>query len=128
VFLCSHLSGWARQVIRTLKKKEKLRLASIIEDLEALDEVRPLSTHEIKLKSQSNADIERLLKEEEIKWYQRSKSQLFLKGTRMRGTYTVLPTAGTRRNVFMLSFRMKVPLKAKSISNLTLLIITPSDH
>jgi hypothetical protein len=48
--------------------------------LEALDEVRPLSPQEIELKSQSNVEIARLLSEEELKWYQRSKSQFILEG------------------------------------------------
>jgi hypothetical protein len=43
----------------------------IIDDLEALAEV---------LKSQSNAQIASLLREEELKWYQRSKSQFILEG------------------------------------------------
>jgi mannosylglycoprotein endo-beta-mannosidase len=42
--------------------------------------VRPLSTQEIELKSQSSAEIARLLREEELKWYQRSKSQFILEG------------------------------------------------
>jgi hypothetical protein len=35
---------------------------------------------EIELKNQSNAEIAKLLREEEIKWYQRSKSQFILEG------------------------------------------------
>jgi hypothetical protein len=46
----------------------------------ALAEVRPLSTQEIELKSQSNAQVANLLREEELKWYQRSKSQFILEG------------------------------------------------
>jgi mannosylglycoprotein endo-beta-mannosidase len=74
-----HLGGWARHTTGILKK-EKLRLSSIIDNLEALAEVRPLLPQEIELKSQSNAQIARLLREEEIKWYQRSKSQFILEG------------------------------------------------
>jgi hypothetical protein len=77
--LRTHLSGWARHVSGALKK-EKLRLSSIIDDLEALAEVGPLSTHEIELKNQSNAKIASLLREEELKWYQRSKSRFILEG------------------------------------------------
>jgi hypothetical protein len=40
--------------------------------------MRPLSPREIELKSQSNAEIARLLEEEELKWYQWSKSQFIL--------------------------------------------------
>jgi hypothetical protein len=42
--------------------------------------VRPLSAQEIELKSQSNAQIASLLREEELKWYQRSKAQFILEG------------------------------------------------
>jgi hypothetical protein len=55
-----------------------LRLSSIIDDLEVLAEVRPLSTKEIELKSQLSAEIAKLLREEELKWYQRSKGQFIL--------------------------------------------------
>jgi response regulator RpfG family c-di-GMP phosphodiesterase len=74
-----HLSGWARHITSILKK-EKQRLSAIIDELEALAEVRLLSSHEIELKSQSNARIANLLREEELKWYQRSKSQFILEG------------------------------------------------
>jgi mannosylglycoprotein endo-beta-mannosidase len=77
--LRSHLSGWARHVSGVLKK-EKLSLSSIIDDLEALDEVGPLSMQEIELKNQSNAKIASLLREEELKWYQHSESQFILEG------------------------------------------------
>jgi hypothetical protein len=77
--LRTHLRGWARHVSGVLKK-EKLRLSSIIDGLEALAEVGPLSTHEIELKNSSNAKIACLLREEELKWYQRSKSQFILEG------------------------------------------------
>jgi hypothetical protein len=74
-----HLSGWARHVTGILKR-EKKRLSAIIDELEALAKSRPLSTHEIELKSQSNAQIEKFLREEELNWYQRSKSQFILEG------------------------------------------------
>jgi hypothetical protein len=63
-----HLSGWACHVTGILKQ-EKLRLSTIIDELEAFAEVRPLSTHEIELKSQSNAQKANLLREEKLKWY-----------------------------------------------------------
>jgi mannosylglycoprotein endo-beta-mannosidase len=61
-------------------KKEKQRLSSIIDDLEALAEISPLSPQQIEIKNQSNAKIACLLREEEIKWYQRSKSKFILEG------------------------------------------------
>ena len=42
--------------------------------------MRPLSSQEIELKNQSNAEIASLLREEELKWYQRSKAQFILEG------------------------------------------------
>jgi hypothetical protein len=53
-------------------KKEKLSLPSKRDDLEALAEVRPLTTHEIEPKSQFNVKLAGLLREEELKWYQKS--------------------------------------------------------
>jgi hypothetical protein len=74
-----HLSGWDAHMAGILKRK-KARLSSVIDDLEVLAEVRPLSPQEIELKSQSNAQIASLLREEEPKWYQRSKAQFILEG------------------------------------------------
>jgi hypothetical protein len=74
-----HLSGWAAHMAGILKK-EKARLSKVIDDLEAVAEVRPLSTQEIDLKNQSNAQMASLLREEELKWYQRSKAQFILEG------------------------------------------------
>jgi hypothetical protein len=66
--LHKHLSGWASHTTFILKK-EKLGLSAIIDELEAFSEVRPLSSMEIELKSQSNAQLAVLLREEELKWY-----------------------------------------------------------
>ena len=77
--LRKHLKGWARHMVGQLKN-EKLRLSSIIDELEAAAEVRPLSMQEIELKNRSNAEMAGLLREEEIKWYQRSKAQFILEG------------------------------------------------
>ena len=77
--LRKHLGGWARHMAGLLKK-EKLRLSSIIDELEAFSEVRPLSPHELEIKNQCNAEIAGLLREEELKWYQRSKAQFILEG------------------------------------------------
>jgi hypothetical protein len=74
-----YLGGWARQMAGHLKQ-EKLNLSSNIDDLEALAEVRPLTKQENDLKGQYNAKLASLLREEEIKWYQRSKPQFLLEG------------------------------------------------
>jgi hypothetical protein len=61
--LPKHMFKWARH-ITGLIKKEKHRLASIIDELEAFAEFRHLTAREIELKSQLNADIATLLREE----------------------------------------------------------------
>jgi hypothetical protein len=61
-----HLSGWALHTT-CLLKKEKQRLSSIIDDLEALAEFRKLNAFKIELKNESNVDIAKLLREEELK-------------------------------------------------------------
>jgi hypothetical protein len=53
---------------------------NFIDNLKATAEVRSLLPQEIELKSESNAQIAKLLREEELKWYQRSKSQFILEG------------------------------------------------
>jgi mannosylglycoprotein endo-beta-mannosidase len=77
--MCRHLSGWATHTAGILKK-EKICLSAIIDELESLAEVRLLSSDEIELKSQTNAQITSLLWKEELKWYQRSKAQFILEG------------------------------------------------
>jgi hypothetical protein len=61
--------GWAGRATGILKK-ENQRLSSAIDCLEELAEVRPLPIHEIELKSQTNVHIARLIRKEELKWYQ----------------------------------------------------------
>jgi hypothetical protein len=103
--LCKHISGWARHVIGILIK-EKLCLSSIIDDLEALAEIRPLSVQEIELKIQSNAQIASILREEELKWYQRSKAQFILEGD-LNTRYFHAAMVDTGNNVFTLYYRMR---------------------
>jgi hypothetical protein len=96
----------ARQVTGIIKKK--LRLSSIPDDLEALGEVQPLSTQEIELKIQSKPEIARLLCEEEIKWYQRSKGQFIFEGDSNTRYFHSAANAHIERNIFILLFRIKV--------------------
>uniref|UniRef100_A0A8R7RBS2 Reverse transcriptase domain-containing protein n=1 Tax=Triticum urartu TaxID=4572 RepID=A0A8R7RBS2_TRIUA len=74
-----HLSGWAKHT-NGMYKKEKRRLSTIIDDLNKIAETRILSQQEIDMKNQSNEKVARLLREEEIKYYQRSKADFILMG------------------------------------------------
>ena len=73
------LTGWAKYT-SGIYKKEKLRLSTIIADLDKIAETRTLSQHEIDIKNQSNEQMARLLREEELKWYRRSGAQFILEG------------------------------------------------
>jgi mannosylglycoprotein endo-beta-mannosidase len=77
--LRKHLSGWAHHVSGHYKK-EKKRLSEIIDNIESLTESRVLLQHELEMKNKANEQIARLLREEEVKWYQRSKAQFLLEG------------------------------------------------
>jgi hypothetical protein len=118
-----HLSGWARHTTGFLKK-EKLRLSSIIDNLEAIAEVCPILSHEIELKSQSNAEIARLLREEmKSNGIKGLKVNSFWKVTQTQDTFIVLPMVDTERNLFIHWSKMRGLLKAMKILSLTLQII-----
>lgn len=73
------LRRWAKHTAG-MYKIEKLQLSTLIDSLDKIAEVRPLSAVEIEQKSQLNEQIARLLCEEEIKWYQRSKADSLVHG------------------------------------------------
>ena len=107
------LSGWARHTIGILKQ-EKLRLSSIIDEIEAFAENRPLTAQEIETKSQANVQLAKILREEEIKWYQHSKSTFLLKEDSTTITSRVYPMADIGRNLFIPWFKTMVGLRAMS--------------
>ena len=74
-----YLCGRARHTTGIVKK-EKERLCTIIDELDRAAETRVLTQQEIELKSQFNAEVARMLREEELRWYQRSKSNFIQKG------------------------------------------------
>ena len=57
-----------------------MRLSILIDSLDKIAEVRPLSAAEIEQKSHLNEQIARFLREEEIKWYQRCKADSLVQG------------------------------------------------
>jgi hypothetical protein len=92
--LRTHFSGWARHVTGVLEK-EKIGLFSIIDDLEDLAEVRPLSTQEIELKSQCNAAIASLLRRRSSSGTGALRASLFLKEIRILDSSIVSPMVDT---------------------------------
>jgi hypothetical protein len=69
--LRKHLGGWARHLAR---------LSTLIDEIEDIFEVWLLYTQEIEFKSHYNAHMASMLREEDLKWYQRSKVQFVLEG------------------------------------------------
>lgn len=67
-----HLRGWAAHTSGVFKQK-KANLQNTIDSLDIAAEVRLLSDQERILLDQSRDSLASLLREEEIKWYQRSK-------------------------------------------------------
>jgi hypothetical protein len=94
-------------------KKQKMRLSSIIDDFEALAEVRLLSTQEIEMKNQANAEIANLLCEEELKWYQRSKIQFILEGDLNTRYFHSVANDRHQKEHIILLYMMKVSLEGQ---------------
>jgi hypothetical protein len=69
--------------------------------MEALAEVRPLSVQEIELKRQSNAQIASLLREEELKWYQRLKDQFILERYSNTRYFHSVAIVDIEKNIFI---------------------------
>lgn len=67
-----HLQGWAAHTSGSYKQ-EKNTVQNIIDELDITTEVRELTDSEREHLAQSRDQLSRLLREEEIKWYQRAK-------------------------------------------------------
>ena len=101
------LRGWALNTTG-LYKKEKKRLSRIIEELDMIAESRVFE-----VKNQSNEQIAKLLHEEEIKWYQRSKSQFILEGDNNTRYFHMLANGMYRKKRIMSLDQKRVNCKAK---------------
>jgi hypothetical protein len=61
-------------------KKEKITLLALLQDLDKKAEIDRLSDHEIDLKHYLKERLVSLLREEELKWYERAKVKTLLEG------------------------------------------------
>jgi tRNA A37 N6-isopentenylltransferase MiaA len=73
------LRGWAKNM-NGAYKKEKQELLRKAEELDKKAESQLLSQHDWDLKQRIHERITQLLREEEIKWFQRAKTTKILKG------------------------------------------------
>jgi hypothetical protein len=74
-----HLRGWAKHTTG-MYKKEKKKLSSLLDQLDKKDKTSFLSDNEINMKHYLKERLVTLLREEEIKWYERAKVQNLLQG------------------------------------------------
>jgi hypothetical protein len=73
------LRGWAKNISAT-NKKEKSQLLDNLNMLDKKAENSPLDQDELNLKHVMNERLANLLREEELKWYQRAKAKNLLEG------------------------------------------------
>jgi hypothetical protein len=74
-----YLRGWAKNM-NGAYKKEKKDITNKLDELDKKAESTMLLPHEVDLKCCLNARLIQLLREEEIRWYQRSKLDKLLQG------------------------------------------------
>lgn len=74
--LHQYLGGWAKNISGT-HKKEKIELNVLIDKLDKKAEFGRLFDEELTLKKIANERLAQLLREEEVKWYQKSKVNFF---------------------------------------------------
>jgi hypothetical protein len=77
--LRQYLRGWAKHTAG-IYRKEKKSLISLIDQLDKKAETSILSDNEINMKHYIKERLVTLLREEEIKWYERAKVQNLLQG------------------------------------------------
>jgi hypothetical protein len=78
-WLRQYLRGWAKNVSRQYKK-EKREILITLDALDKKTEHTPLQPEEINIKQCLSNRLVHLLREEEIKWYQRAKTKNLLEG------------------------------------------------
>jgi hypothetical protein len=77
--LRQHLRGWAKHT-SGVNKKEKKDLLDKLDSLDKKAETTMLTPQEVDLKQRLNTCLSELLREEEIKWHQRSEAKHLLEG------------------------------------------------
>jgi len=77
--LRQHLRGWAKHTAG-IYRKEKKKLLALLENLDEKAGSVPLSDQEINFKYFLKERLVLLLREEDIKWYERAKVKTLLEG------------------------------------------------
>jgi hypothetical protein len=94
--LHQHLRGWAKHV-SGVYKKEKTTLLNKLDELDKKIEHTLLNDSERDLKHVLNERLAKLLREEELKWYQRAKVKHVLEGDANTKYYHLLANGRHRK-------------------------------
>jgi mannosylglycoprotein endo-beta-mannosidase len=94
--LRQYLKGWANNVSGAYKK-EKKELLNKLDELDKKAEIFPLDEMELNLKHVLNERLAELLREEELKWYQRAKVKHLLQGDANTKYYHLLANGKQRK-------------------------------
>jgi mannosylglycoprotein endo-beta-mannosidase len=94
--LRQYLRGWAKYV-SGVYKKEKATLLNKLDELDKKAEITLLSDAEHDLKHILNERLAELLREEELKWYQRAKVKHLLEGDANTKYYHLLANGRHRK-------------------------------
>jgi hypothetical protein len=105
-------------------KNEKNTLLALLQDLDKKAKTDRLSDHEIDLKHYLKERLISLLREEEIKWYERAKVKTLLEGDTNTRFFHLLPMANTVSSLFIGSRMTMVLLLVLTVLNATSRIIT----
>jgi hypothetical protein len=77
--LRQHLRGWSKHT-SGVNKKQKHEIIGKLDEIDKKAEVSNLLPHELDLKHFLQNKLAQMLREEELKWYQRAKTQNFMQG------------------------------------------------
>jgi mannosylglycoprotein endo-beta-mannosidase len=94
--LRQHLRGWAKHMSGAYKK-EKTTLLDKLDELDKKTEIVLLSDFELDLKHVLSERLAELLREEELKWYQRAKVKHLLEGDANTKYYHLLANGRHRK-------------------------------
>jgi hypothetical protein len=95
--VCQYLRGWAQHTSGILKKKNK-EIISKLDEIDKRAESVPLSTSELDLRNFLQSRLAQLLREEEIKWYQRAKVKELLEGDSNTKYFHMVANGKHRKN------------------------------
>jgi hypothetical protein len=103
-----HLRGWPKNTSGQ-NRKEKKNILNTLDELDKKVENTPLSSNEIDIKQYLNNILADMLREAEIKWYQRAKVKELLEGDYNTKYFQLIANGKYRKTrIFQLPHRDKI--------------------